>query len=82
MCAMSSGAGDFDPLELPLNRGRKRVTGTLERGPRGLVIVTEGGDRWVLEIQDSAPALLGKQVTAEGSLAGYDRLSVDWLGEA
>ena len=81
MCAMSSGAGDSDLLELPLNRGRKRVIGTLELGPRGPTIVTETGDHWVLDIQDSASSLLGRQVTVEGSLTGYDRLRVDWMGE-
>lgn len=82
MCVTSLSTGDSNPLELPLNRGRKRVSGTLELGPRGPTIVTETGDHWVLDIQDSGSSLLGRQVTVEGSLAGYDRLRVDWMGEA
>lgn len=82
MCAMSSSVGNLDSVERPLNRGRMRVTGPLELGPRGLFIITEAGDHWVLDLENSVPALVGMQVTAEGSLAGYDRLSVDWIGEA
>jgi hypothetical protein len=41
MYATSSDVGDFDLLGRPLNRGRKRITGTLELGPRGLFIITE-----------------------------------------
>lgn len=65
-----------------MNRGRKRVTGTLQLGPRGSFIITEAGDHWVLDLEDSVQTLLGRQVTVEGSPAGYDRLSVDWIGEA
>jgi len=68
-------------LESCVNRARKRVSGILERGPRGLFIVTESGDRWVLELDDPDPAMLNKPVIAEGMLAGYDRLRIDWIGE-
>lgn len=82
MYATSSNVGDFDLLERPLNRSRKRVTGTLELGPRGLFIVTETGERWVLDLEESLRPSVGQLVTAEGSPVGYDRLSVDWIGEA
>lgn len=65
-----------------VNRARKRVIGILEFGPRGLFIVTEAGEHWVVEVEDPEPKLLGKQVVVEGLLAGYDRLRIDWIGEA
>lgn len=60
---------------------RKRVTGVLEHGARGLHIVTEQGDLWVLDLDDVDPGLLGHSVTAEGTLAGLDRLKIDWIGK-
>lgn len=61
---------------------RKRITGRLESGPRGLIIVTEAGDLWVLEGCKPDDDLIGTQVTAEGEASGYDRLRTDWLGAA
>ena len=61
---------------------RKRVSGVLNHGKRGLSILTDAGDLWVLDHDDVDPDLLGRRVTAEGVLAGLDRLSLDWIGEA
>lgn len=61
---------------------RKRVTGRLNLGPRGLNIVTDAGDLWVLDRDDFDSDLIGRVVVAEGTLAGLDRLEVDWLGDA
>ena len=82
MYATSSNVGDFDLLGRPLNRSRKRVIGTLELGPRGIFIVTETGERWVLDLEESLRPSVGQLVTAEGSPVGYGRLSVDWIVEA
>ncbi len=65
-----------------MNNSRRRVTGRLDHGPRGLGILTAAGDLWVVETEHFDPDLLGVQVTAEGVVAGLDRLKVDWIGEA
>lgn len=61
---------------------RKRVSGVLNHGGRGLNILTDAGDLWVIDREDVDPSLLGCRVTAEGTQAGYDRLEVEWIGEA
>lgn len=60
---------------------RKRVSGVLNHGGRGLNILTDAGDLWVLDNEAVDPDLLGRRVTAEGIQAGYDRLTVEWIGE-
>lgn len=60
---------------------RKRVSGVLNQSGRGLSILTDAGDLWVLDRDDVDPDLLGRRVTAEGTQSGYDRLSVEWIGE-
>lgn len=61
---------------------RLRITGRLEYGPRGLIIVTEAGDVRVLDGCEPAADLMGTRVTAEGEASGYDRLQTDWIGAA
>lgn len=61
---------------------RKRITGRLDLGPRGLNLLTDAGDLWVLDRDDFDSDLIGRVVVAEGTLTGLDRLRVDWLGEA
>lgn len=65
-----------------MNKPRRRIAGRLDYGPRGMHVVTEAGDRWVVENQDIEPELIGRQVVAEGTVVGLDRLKVDWIGEA
>ena len=60
---------------------RKRISGVLSLGARGLNITTEAGDLWVINRDDIDPDLLGRRVTVEGIQAGYDRITVEWLGE-
>lgn len=60
---------------------RKRVSGVLKHGGRGLNILTDAGDLWVIDREDIDPNLLGRRVTAEGTQAGYDRLKIEWIGE-
>lgn len=65
-----------------LNQTRKRVSGILSHGQRGLVITTPENELWVLDTNDYDPELIGRTVIAEGVIAGYDRLTLDWIGEA
>jgi hypothetical protein len=60
---------------------RKRVSGVLNHGRRGLNILTDAGDLWVIDRDDVDPDLLGRRVTAEGTQSGYDRIQVEWIGE-
>ena len=64
------------------NGKRRRLSGRLDHGPRGLTILTDAGDLWVLEQEDVDSDLLGRLVIAEGVLVGLDRLKVDWIGQA
>ena len=64
-----------------MNKLRGRIAGQLDQGPRGLVIITGAGDRWVIENDDIEPDLIGRQVVAEGAVVGLDRVKVDWIGE-
>ena len=59
---------------------RLRMSGVLNHGGRGLSIVTESGDLWVLEREEVDSEFLGCLVTVEGIQTGYDRLKVDWIG--
>lgn len=61
---------------------RRRVSGVLDHGVRGLNIQTEAGDLWVLDRDGIDADLLGRRVTAEGTLIGFDRIQVDWIGAA
>ena len=65
-----------------LNGKRRLVSGTLIAGARGYSIMTESGDHWIVDGEDIDPALIGRHVTVEGTLAGPDRLKIDWIGEA
>ena len=60
---------------------RRRVSGVLSHGGRGLTITTEAGDLWDIDRDDVDPDLPGRRVTAEGVQAGYDHINVEWLGE-
>ena len=53
----------------------------LNHGGRGVNILTDAGDIWVIDRYDVDPDLVGCRVTAEGMQNGYDRLTVDWIGE-
>lgn len=64
------------------SKRRKRVSGVLNQGRRGLNIVTDAGDLWVIDTESVDPMLLGRRVTVEGTQAGLDRLNVEWVGEA
>lgn len=65
-----------------MNQTSKRVSGILCHGQRELVISTPENELWVLDTNDYDPELIGKTIIAEGVIAGYDRLSLDWISEA
>lgn len=60
---------------------RKRLSGTLERGKRGLTLTTDDGEFWVIDTDDDVVRLVGQRVVVEGAPTGLDRLKVDWVGE-
>lgn len=63
-----------------MNGKRRRVSGTLTSGVRGYSILTKAGDLWMVHGEDIDLELIGRVVTAEGTLAGLDRLKLDWIG--
>ena len=65
-----------------VNGSRKRMSGTLSRGRRGLVLTTDDSELWVIDTDDDVARLLGQRVTVEGAAAGLDRLKADWIGAA
>lgn len=65
-----------------MNSSRKRVSGTLSNGRRGLILTTDESEVWVIDTEDDAGQLLGRRVVVEGAHAGLDRLRADWIGAA
>lgn len=57
-----------------------RVSGILNQGARGLTVLTDAGDRWVLDREEVDTNLLGQRVTVEGELHGLDRIGAAWIG--
>lgn len=85
MSATLCGPGGFDTKKgTELVSVRKRVTGILSEGSRGMLLRTGPDELWVLETQavECDPALIGQSIIAEGMVAGIDRLRVDWIGIA
>lgn len=63
-----------------VNGSRKRLSGMLGRGRRGLILTTDDNELWVIETDDDVPRLLGRRVIVEGAVAGLDRLKAEWIG--
>ena len=59
-----------------------RISGLLTRGTRGLGVVTDAREFWVLDCDEVDADLAGQRVTVEGELQGLDRIRVDWIGIA
>ena len=70
----------MDGIQQIMNMKRKRISGRLQHLPRGVAIVTDAGDHWVLEDYVPSNDDFGFEVTAEGTVVGLDRLRVEWLG--
>lgn len=64
-----------------VNGSRKRVSGMLRGGRRGLILTTDESELWVISSDDDVAQLIGKRVMVEGYPAGLDRLKADWIGE-
>ena len=61
---------------------RKRVSGTLSKGRRGLILTTDDNEVWVIDTDEDVAQLFGQRATVEGIPSGLDRLKVDWIGAA
>lgn len=59
-----------------------RISGLLTQVARGLGVVTDAKELWVLDGDVADPDLLGQRVTVEGELQGIDRIKVDRIGKA
>lgn len=59
---------------------RRRISGILSLGTRGLVLTTDGNELWVVQTDRSADELIGATVTVEGTVTGLDRIRADWIG--
>lgn len=70
----------MDGIQHIMNTNRKRISGRLEHVPRGIAVVTDAGDLWVLEDVEPSNDDFGSEVIAEGTVIGLDRLRVEWLG--
>lgn len=81
MSEMSLLAGGLEVGPVKVNGSRKRVSGMLDRGRRGLVLTTNENEIWVIETDEDLAQLIGKRVTVEGAPGGLDRLIADWVGE-
>jgi hypothetical protein len=81
MSGMSLLVGGLDRVS-EVSSNRKRVTGMLDRGRRGLLLTTENGELWVIDTDHDVGHLAGQRVMVEGTASGLDRLRADWIGAA
>ena len=65
-----------------MDTNRRRISGRLKRVPRGIAIITDAGEHWVLDDCEPAVTHFGTDVTAEGVATGLDRLRVEWIGHS
>lgn len=81
MSGMSLIVGGLE-LGIGVSGSRKRVSGMLGRGRRGLILTTDDSELWVVDTDDDVARLIGRRVMVEGTEAGLDRLRADWIGAA
>lgn len=81
MSGMSSIVGGLE-LGIGVSGSRKRVSGMLGCGRRGLILTTDDSELWVVDTDDDVARLIGRRVMVEGTAAGLDRLRADWIGAA
>ena len=58
---------------------RHRLTGSLLESRRGLLLLTDEGAVWALDIADERAGPCGERVRLEGIRTGFDRLAVHWI---
>lgn len=63
-----------------MSAGRIRVSGTLSRGRRGMILTTKDNNVWIVESRDPVSQLPGSTVIVDGVIDGVDRLKADWIG--
>jgi hypothetical protein len=61
---------------------RKRVSGQLTQRARSLILTTDEGDVWIIDVSDIDEFLVGQRVKLEGIATGADRIRADWIGQA
>jgi hypothetical protein len=61
---------------------RYRLEGLLDFSARGWVLRMDDGGIWVLDTDSNVERHIGGRVTIEGVRSGFDRVDVDWIGEA
>jgi hypothetical protein len=49
---------------------------------RGLILTTDDSEVWVIDTDDDVAGLIGHRVVIEGTAAGLDRLTAEWIGVA
>lgn len=81
MSAMSLLVGGLE-VESDVSGSRKRVSGTLSRGRRGLILTANDGELWIIDTNEDVTRHIDRRVIVEGALAGLDRLKVEWIGAA
>lgn len=58
------------------------LTGTLEQGPTGLVLRTDGGATWELDATRKARKLVGARIKIIGQRSGFNGLVYDQIWRA
>lgn len=61
---------------------RYRLEGLLLDSRRGPVLQMEDGGVWALDCDAEVSLMPGQRVTIEGVRSGFDRLDVEWMGQA
>lgn len=61
---------------------RYRLEGLLLDSRRGPVLQMDDGGVWALDTDADVSLMLGQRVTIEGIRSGFDRLDVEWMGQA
>lgn len=61
---------------------RYRLEGVLDFSARGWVLRMDDGGIWALDTDSQADRHIGRRVTIEGVRSGFDRVDVEWIGEA
>jgi hypothetical protein len=81
MSGMSLPVGGLE-VGAYVSSGRKRMSGMLGRGPRGLVLTTDDNELWVIDTDDEVARFIGQRVMIDGTAVRLDRLKADWIGPA
>jgi len=61
---------------------RVRMSGTLSRAVRGLLLTTANGQVWAIETDEQDGPMPEQHVVVEGVTVATDRLRADWIGPA